>query len=51
MMNLKRFSDRMKSVEKVKAVRSHIVFGDDESQQRSAARVLSWRHVPRLIRG
>ena len=47
--NLKRFSDRMQSVEKVKTVRRHIVFSGDESQQRSSVQVLSWRDVPRLI--
>jgi predicted AAA+ superfamily ATPase len=48
--NLKRFSDRMQSVEKVRTIRSHIVFSGDESQQRASAQVLSWRHVPRLIK-
>ena len=47
--NLKRFSDRMKGAGKTRPVRSHVVYGGDDSQQRSDAQVLSWRHVHRLI--
>ncbi len=47
--NLKRFSDRMKGAGKTRRIRSHVVYGGDDSQQRSHAQVLSWRHVQRLI--
>lgn len=47
--NLGRFSDRMKGAGQARRVRSHIVYGGDDSQQRSDALVLSWRHVQRVI--
>jgi len=47
--NLKRFSDRMKSAGKTRRIRSHVVYGGDESQQRSDAQVLSWRHTRRVV--
>ena len=47
--NLKRFSDRMKGAGKKRPLRSHVVYGGDDSQQRSDAQVLSWRHIHRLI--
>ncbi len=46
--NLKRFSDRMKGAVKKRPLRSHVVYGGDDSQQRSDAQVLSWRHIQRL---
>ena len=46
--NLKRFSDRMKGAGKKRPIRSHVVYGGDDSQQRSDAQVLSWRHIQRL---
>lgn len=47
--NLKRFSDRMKGAGKKRPIRSHVVYGGDESQQRSDAQVISWRHIQRLL--
>lgn len=47
--NLKRFSDRIKGTERKRPVRSHVVYGGDDSQQRSDAQVLSWRHIQRLM--
>jgi hypothetical protein len=49
--NLSYFSDRMKGADRPHTVRNHVVFGGEESQQRSYAQVLSWRHVQRLIAG
>ena len=47
--NLRHFSDHMKGAGKTRPVRSHVVYGGHESQQRSDAQVLSWRHVQRVI--
>ena len=47
--NLKRFSDRMKGAGKKRPLRSHVVYGGEDSQQRSDAQVLSWHHIQRLI--
>jgi predicted AAA+ superfamily ATPase len=47
--NLERFSDRMKAAGKTRRIRSHVVYGGDDSRQRSYAQVLSWRDVQRLI--
>lgn len=47
--NIERFRDRLKGAGKTPTIRSHIVYGGDESQQRSHAQALSWRHVQRLI--
>jgi len=47
--NLERFSDRMRSAGKTHRIRSHLVYGGDDSRQRSPAQVLSWRDVQRLI--
>jgi hypothetical protein len=47
--NLKRFSDRMKGAGKKRPLQSHVVYGGEESQQRSDAQVLSWRNIQRLI--
>ncbi|MDY6989174.1 MAG: ATP-binding protein [Thermodesulfobacteriota bacterium] len=47
--NLKRFSDRMKGAGQTRRIRSHVVYGGNDSQQRSDAQVLSWRDVQRLI--
>jgi hypothetical protein len=49
--NFSYFSDRMKGADRPHTVRNHVVFGGEESQQRSNAQVLSWRHVQRLIAG
>lgn len=49
--NLKRFSDRMKGADRTRRIRSHVVYGGDDSQQRSDAQVLSWRHVQRVMAG
>jgi hypothetical protein len=39
----------MKGTGQQRSIRSHVVYGGDESQQRSDAQVLSWRHIQRLI--
>jgi predicted AAA+ superfamily ATPase len=49
--NLERFRDRFQGAAKARPIRSHVVYGGDDSQQRSYAQVLSWRDVQRLIAG
>ena len=49
--NLKRFSERLQGAGQTHTIRSHVVYGGDDSQQRSYAQVLSWRHVQRVIAG
>ncbi|MBC2715208.1 MAG: ATP-binding protein [Desulfobacteraceae bacterium] len=43
--NLERFSDRLKSAATKHSIRKHVVYGGDNTQQRSKAQVLSWRDV------
>ncbi len=47
--NLKRFSARMKDEGKTGPVQSHVVYGGDDSQQRSDAQLLSWRDVQQVL--
>ena len=47
--NLKRFPERLEAEGRARSIRSHVVYGGDDSQQRSSAQVLSWRDVHRLI--
>jgi hypothetical protein len=47
--NLKRFADRMESAGKTHRVRCRVVYGGDDSRQRSDAQVLSWRHVQKVV--
>ena len=47
--NLKRFSERMTGAGKTHRVRSYVVYGGDDSQRRSDAQVLSWRHVKKVV--
>ena len=47
--SLERFPDRLKEAGKTRSIRNHVVYGGDDSQQRSRAQVLSWRDVQRLI--
>ena len=47
--NLKRFSDRMITAGKNLLIRNHVVYGGDDTQQRSDAQVVSWRDVERLF--
>jgi predicted AAA+ superfamily ATPase len=47
--NLERFHNRLKDRGTRRAIRGHVVYGGDDSQQRSNARLLSWRDVQRLI--
>ena len=47
--NLKLFLDRVKSADKPRTVRSHVVYGGEESQRRSYANVVSWHHIQSLI--
>lgn len=47
--NLERFSDRMRDAGKKHRIRSHVVYGGDDSRKHSFAQVLCWRDVQRLI--
>jgi predicted AAA+ superfamily ATPase len=47
--NLERFPAHLKDAGKKLHIRSHVVYGGDDSYQRSRAQVLSWRDVQRLI--
>ena len=47
--NLVRFRDRFGAATETSPIRSHLVYGGEDSQQRSRAQVLSWRDVQRLI--
>ena len=47
--NLKRFSNHMEGKTRKRTIRSHVMYGGDDSQQRSDAQILSWRHIQRLI--
>jgi predicted AAA+ superfamily ATPase len=49
--NLERFPVRLKDAGMKLGIRNHIVYGGDDSQQRSLAQVISWRDVQRLIMG
>jgi predicted AAA+ superfamily ATPase len=49
--NLERFPVRLKDAGKKLRIRSHIVYGGDDSQHRSRAQVISWRDVQRLTMG
>ncbi|MGD9973186.1 MAG: DUF4143 domain-containing protein [Desulfatirhabdiaceae bacterium] len=49
--NLNHFTDRMAQADDSRAVACHVVYGGETDQQRSRVRVLSWRHVERLIAG
>ncbi len=47
--HLEVFSRRTEGDRRAPSVRCHVVYGGDDSQERSAARVLSWRHLERLF--
>jgi predicted AAA+ superfamily ATPase len=47
--NLTRFSDRMGRIDRPFTVESRVVFGGEESQNRSDGQVLSWRLVHRIV--
>jgi len=47
--NLRLFSARMTEGGRKRRVRSSVVYGGDDSQQRSYAQVLSWHDVHRVI--
>jgi uncharacterized protein len=47
--NLNRFSDRLAGEANAPEIFHHIVYGGDDSQNRSHARVLAWRHIQRLM--
>ena len=47
--NLRRFADRMESLDDLRTITQALVYGGDESQQRSQARVASWRHIKSLM--
>jgi predicted AAA+ superfamily ATPase len=46
--NLERFPAHLKDAGKKLRIRSHVVYGGDDSYQRSRAQVISWHDVPRL---
>jgi hypothetical protein len=48
--NLERFPIRLKSAGQQLPIRSHLVYGGDDSYQRSGAQVVPWRDAQRLIR-
>jgi predicted AAA+ superfamily ATPase len=48
--NINKFSDSIKYTNRRHTVRSHVVFGGEDSQQRLNAQVLSWRHARRLMK-
>lgn len=47
---LERFSDRMKDAGKKLRIRNHIVYGGDNTHQRSRAQIISWRDVQKLAK-
>lgn len=47
--NMVRFSDRLRRAENPHTVSKSVVFGGEDSQKRSDAQVLSWRHVHRIM--
>ena len=47
--NLKRFADRMEGAGKTHRVRNLVVYGGDDSRQRSDGQVLSWCQVQKLV--
>lgn len=46
--NLRRFPDRLEGMAKSRGIESFLVYGGEQSQRRSTARLLSWRDVPRI---
>ncbi len=44
--NLRRFADRLESIGDTRSIVSTLVYGGDDSQQRSHARLASWRNIP-----
>ncbi len=46
--NLERFPARLEDAGKKHRIRSHVVYGGDDSQQRSNVQVISWRNLQRL---
>jgi predicted AAA+ superfamily ATPase len=46
--NLTSFSGRMAQADRPFTVQPHVVYGGDDSQRRSNAQVLSWRHLHRI---
>jgi predicted AAA+ superfamily ATPase len=49
--NLDVFSNRVGDDRRVRSIRTHVVYGGDESQKRTVARVLSWRDIGELGEG
>ncbi len=47
--NISSFSQRMGLIDRPYAIQSYVVFGGEESQNRSLAQVLSWRQVHRIL--
>ncbi|MCP4406185.1 MAG: ATP-binding protein [Gammaproteobacteria bacterium] len=45
---LQRFSKRLEGMAKSRRVENTLVYGGEQSQQRSTAQLLSWRDVPRI---
>ncbi len=47
--NLDFFYDRMKEAERFRGLKSFVVYGGEDSQNRSNVRVLSWRDIRRVL--
>jgi hypothetical protein len=47
--NLRRYSERVSGQDRIRKLRSYVVYGGDLSQQRSNARLLSWREITELM--
>ena len=45
------FKDRMETVDRQNAIRSHVVYGGKESQNRSDVQIWQWRDVHRVMTG
>lgn len=49
--NLERFSKRPAGMDPSLGIESHLVYGGDESRQRTGTKLISWRDVPRIDPG
>jgi predicted AAA+ superfamily ATPase len=49
--NLERFSKRPAGTDPSLGIESHLVYGGDESRQRTGTKLISWRDVPRIDLG
>jgi uncharacterized protein len=49
--NLERFKERFQTVFKTGPVQKYVIYGGDDSQERSLARIWAWKDVHRLAGG